>query len=338
MASRKSTAPREALTLEEAVKVLSQKFLMQEGIAGVSHRDRLIVYVESRDHLHKVPETLFGYGVEARVVGRIYTLARPASAPVGRALTGQLIDRMARVRPVPGGVSCGHPLVTAGTVGSRVYDARTGLRLALSNNHVIAASNRGRPGDPVLQPGPHDGGRAPGDVFAYLERFAVIRPPPDSNLIDAAVARPVSDEVLSDEVLDVGVVTSTAEATVGMKVAKSGRTTGYTEGTVQDVNAAVKVHNYPWGYSIFEDQLITSYMAWRGDSGSLLVDARTRSAVGLVFAGSTVITVANKISNVARLLEVDFSPPIVRPPLILSLAPLSVGALALAASTRPAVS
>ena len=313
-----------SVTISEAVKILSQKFLMQEGIAGVSHRDVLIVYVESPEDLHKVPETIMGYRVEARVVGRIYALGAlarraperrvPERAGVGRALSGQAIDKKARVRPVPGGVSCGHPDVTAGTASCWVYDSRTGGRLLLSNNHVIAASNAARPGDPVVQPGRYDGGMVPDDVVAYLDRFVVIREPPDSNLVDAAVARPAGPDVVSDEILDVGSVTSTADAVVGVRVAKSGRTTCYTEGTVQDVNAAVKVHGYPWGYSIFEDQINTDRIVEPGDSGSLLIDASTKAAVGLVFAGSEEVGVANKISHVARLLGISFAPAAPPPP------------------------
>jgi hypothetical protein len=312
-----------SVTISEVAKILSQKFLMQEGIAGVSHRDVLIVYVESPEDLHKVPETIMGYRVEARVVGKIYALGAlarrvPERAGVGRALSGQAIDKKARVRPVPGGVSCGHPNVTAGTASCWIYDSRTGGRLLLSNNHVIAASNMAKVNDPILQPGPYDGGKAPDDVVAYLERFVEIKQPPDSNLVDAAVARPASPDVVSDEVLDVGFVRSTAEASVGLRVAKSGRTTCYTEGIVQDVNASVKVYGYPWGYSIFEDQIITDKIAEPGDSGSLLVDASTKAAVGLVFAGSEEVGVANKISHVARLLGISFAPaappPLPTPP------------------------
>ena len=302
------------LTIEEAVKVLSYKFLMQEGIAGVSCRrgseGRLVVYVEDAEAARKVPSTLMGFDVEVVVTGRIYALG--AVGKVGRTLAGLVGSKTGKWKVVPGGVSCGHLLVTAGTLSSRVYDLRTGRRLFLSNNHVIAASNAGKPGDPILQPGPADGGSYPGDVIGYLERFVPIRPPPDENLVDAAVARPIRDDVLSDEVLDVGVVTSVGEARVGMRVVKSGRTTCYKEGEVTDVNATIKVYGYPWGYSIFSDQVLTTPIGEPGDSGSIVVDVGTRSAVGLLFAGSWQVTALNKMTNVVRSLGITFSPP--RPP------------------------
>ena len=64
-------------------------------------------------------------------------------------------------RPAPGGVSIGHPAITAGTLGCLVQ--RGGETFILSNNHVLAVSNLGRPGDPIIQPGAHDGGVEPDD-------------------------------------------------------------------------------------------------------------------------------------------------------------------------------
>jgi hypothetical protein len=60
-------------------------------------------------------------------------------------------------RPVPIGVSTGHPDITAGTIGARVKDS-DGNIYALTNNHVYADENRASIGDKVLQPGAFDGG------------------------------------------------------------------------------------------------------------------------------------------------------------------------------------
>jgi hypothetical protein len=81
-----------------------------------------------------------------------------------------------RFRPtIPSGVSIGHYQITAGTLGTIVTDNVTGGKLILSNNHVLANSNNSTPGDPILQPGPIDGGQNPGDMVARLERFVQIR-------------------------------------------------------------------------------------------------------------------------------------------------------------------
>ncbi|MBZ0286642.1 MAG: S1 family peptidase [Anaerolineae bacterium] len=81
-----------------------------------------------------------------------------------------------RFRPtIPSGVSIGHYKITAGTLGTIVTDRRTGEKLILSNNHVLANSNDALVGDPILQPGPADGGQNPGDMVARLERFVKLR-------------------------------------------------------------------------------------------------------------------------------------------------------------------
>ena len=83
--------------------------------------------------------------------------------------------RQERWRPAPGGVSIGHFQITAGTLGCVVRDRRSGVRLILSNNHVLANSNNASPGDPILQPGPYDGGSQDRDVIARLERFVKLQ-------------------------------------------------------------------------------------------------------------------------------------------------------------------
>ncbi|MBK8022682.1 MAG: hypothetical protein IPK19_14925 [Chloroflexi bacterium] len=81
-----------------------------------------------------------------------------------------------RFRPtIPGGVSMGHYKITAGTLGAIVRDRATNELLILSNNHVLANSNDALKGDPILQPGPTDGGKNPGDMVATLERFIPLR-------------------------------------------------------------------------------------------------------------------------------------------------------------------
>jgi hypothetical protein len=328
-------------TIREAMDILSYKFLMQEGIAGVSHRgSKLIVYVESEEYAEKIPYKLLGFPVEVVVSGRIYKLEAlpiqeiPVKVSLGRTLEGILEDKTKKWRPAPGGVSCGHYQITAGTLSTRVYDAATGKRLFLSNNHVIANSNQGKPGDPILQPGPYDGGTDPADRIGVLERFVEIKPEPEKNLVDAAVGKPLKDEDLSDEVLDIGVVTDWEEPAVGMEVAKSGRTTCYATAKITDVNATVRVYRYPWGSSIFEDQIITTALGAPGDSGSLCVNTATKKAVGLLFAGSQTITVLNKMKHVTRLLNISFKPVAAPPPtdflpyLLLGLIPVGmVGAV-----------
>jgi len=77
-----------------------------------------------------------------------------------------------KYRPAPGGVSIGHRDITAGTLGCLVK--KSGQIVILSNNHVLANSNDASPSDPILQPGPYDGGKYPDDHIANLQEFASI--------------------------------------------------------------------------------------------------------------------------------------------------------------------
>lgn len=218
-------------------------------------------------------------------------------------------------RPVPIGVSTGHTGVTAGTIGARVTD---GDRVfALSNNHVYANNNEGRPGDPLLQPGVADGGRNPDDVVATLHDFQEIafcrtRFSCPLNRMDAAIAATTAD--------DVGFATpddgygspraTPAEATLGMKVQKYGRTTGHTHGRVTGINAVIDV-SYRGGTARFEDQILITGGGFSagGDSGSLIVSeglmAADRRPVGLLFAGSATSTIANPIDIVLDRFDVE---------------------------------
>lgn len=245
----------------------------------------------------KVPPDLDGVPTDVLEVGRPQALAYAD-----------------RVRPAQPGYSVGHPLVTAGTFGCLVHDRRSNERrrsgpadaavdaLILSNNHVLAASNRGQPGDATLQPGPADGGEDPTDRVAVLER-AVTLVPGQYNLVDAAVSRPVDARLVRPDIAALGTPTGVDQGSVGTRVAKSGRTSQTNAGWVISTDATVVVDSYPWGQSVFRNQLLTTGMAEAGDSGSLLVDERL-AAVGLLFAGSSFVTIHNPITNVELALDV----------------------------------
>jgi len=76
-----------------------------------------------------------------------------------------------KFRPAPGGVSIGHPQITAGTLGCLVQ--KDGVQYILSNNHVLANSNDARIGDPIYQPGVYDGGNNQ-DAIARLKAYVLI--------------------------------------------------------------------------------------------------------------------------------------------------------------------
>lgn len=277
--------------------------------------------------------------------------ALPISALIPRELEGIKTDvievgdlralqaRTDRWRPIPGGVSIGHYLITAGTMGCVVRDRSSGERLILSNNHVLANSNEAKVGDPVLQPGVADQGDIASDTVAHLARYVSISfnvEPPTCNIaqslvaflnkiaqilgsghrlevykknleainsVDAAVARPLMGVEILDEILEIGVVGGTSPAKLGMRVRKSGRSTGFTTGQITILDATVDV-NYSDKVARFDDQIVTTGMSAPGDSGSLLVADNALLAVGLLFAGSEQATIFNPIQTVLDSLQV----------------------------------
>ncbi len=228
-----------------------------------------------------------------------------------------------RVRPASGGYSVGHKDITAGTLATCVYDqlGTPGDPIGiprryyiLSNNHVLAKSNDGNPGDSILQPGPFDGGLDPQDRIARLSRFIPIAFDPPTNrrlhrnLVDAALAEGDFDD-LKREIHWVGHVRGWLrrdQINVGMQVHKCGRTTNFSVGRITAVGAVIDV-NYGGGrVARFRDQIITTNMSAGGDSGSLVVSAENE-AVGLLFAGSPVATIINQIQHVRSLLRVEIA-------------------------------
>jgi hypothetical protein len=282
-------------------------------------KKRPIAQLAARD---LVPPMIEGIATDVIETGRI----RAFQPPTGR------------FRPAPGGVSIGHRDITAGTLGCLVK--KDGATFILSNNHVLANSNDASPGDPILQPGPVDGGTVARDQIATLEAFVPIRfqtPEPPSecsfatavigllnagcvaigsrtryrivsirqqeNLVDAAIARPLRDTDVVDRIHEIGAISGTASATLGMALKKSGRTTGLTTGAVDQIDVTADVQYGPGRVARFTDQLLAGPMSQGGDSGSAVLDDRNR-LVGLLFAGSDATTIINRIEHVFAALGV----------------------------------
>jgi len=258
-----------------------------------------------------------------------------------------MTSRLDRWRPAVGGISTGHFQVTAGTLGCLVYDLVSGEPLILSNNHVLANSNACSIHDPVLQQGRIDGGIVGEDTLAVLERFIPIRflgeagsiklPEflirfgllvagwfkneklkqifenllPRINYMDAAVARPLDPQMVSPEVLGIGIPSGTADASLDMPVCKSGRTTSVTEGTIEVLNATVNISYGDNQAARFENQIITSAMCMGGDSGSVLFSAGTTQVLGLLYGGSSLVTIYSPIEPILSALKVSLIPPAV---------------------------
>ena len=244
-----------------------------------------------------------------------------------------------RIRPAPGGVSIGHYAITAGTLGCLVK--KNGKFYILSNNHVLANSNDASIGDAILQPGPYDGGSIDQDKIAELSNFIEIkfegsgtapscpigsavtavlngiaamvgsktrlqttRIQAEENLVDCAIAEPLDQNDVKNEILNIDSIADIAEGTLGMSVKKMGRTTGLTTGYIQQIDVTSQVSYGTNKTATFVDQLMANGMSSGGDSGSAVL-SDNNFIVGLLFAGSSNSTIINRIQNVFQLLNVD---------------------------------
>lgn len=256
--------------------------------------------------------------------------------PVHKRATTRAADHIGKIRPAVGGISIGHKDITAGTFGCVVY--RNNEPFILSNNHVLANSNAASLGDPILQPGPYDGGKLE-DEIAKLEEFVEIKfaiaPPECSianaalavanfftklfkphytwqlarassevNYVDAAIAKPLSIDLVKDEILEIGSIKGTTQPEIDMKIQKSGRTTGYTTGTIMVLDTTVRVQYGLGKIAVFDNQIVAGPMSQGGDSGSAVLDMEN-NLLGLLFAGSDQTTIINPIDKVFELLNVS---------------------------------
>jgi hypothetical protein len=229
----------------------------------------------------------------------------------------EVIDRRRRFDTLQPGISIGHEAVTAGTLGAIVYDRQTSRRGILSNWHVFAGSNDARPGDPIVQPGPKHGGRAPQDTVARLERFLLDKHG------DAAFALLNASRQIDDTQLETDVrITKVREVQVGDPVAKSGRTTGVTRGLVEGIGQYTLTYPNVGTRTIAGFKVVAEEdgnpqdleISSGGDSGSLWFAIGDNHGVGLHFAGESDATpgeehaLACHLGDVLTQLDVTLQP------------------------------
>ncbi len=292
--------------------------LKRLGVVGVALGENaagqpVVQILTDRPRVEGLPAVLDNERVEVVMTGRFQSgeVTEPqagASAPTDR-----------WPRPVPIGVSIAHQDVTAGTIGCQVWQAggcHTTF-FVLSNNHVLANSNYANGGEPILQPGPADGGVLPDDRIGLLADFQVIeKTTTANNIMDAALAW-VSTEDTDYRTPPDGYGAprfSTLTPTINMPVKKYGRTTRTTTGRVSSINAVIHV-TYTGGTAQFVQQFIVlgdnnAPFSQPGDSGALVVrsgGSNDRKTVGLLFAGSGNYTAVNPINPILQRFGVTIS-------------------------------
>lgn len=300
--------------VELVIKEYGKELLKKKHVVGYSNKpkkrirkgvkvdeDVLRVYVDKKVPLNElkkedvIPRELEVEGKKIRTdvveVGRFKALAVYTS----------------KYRPVPSGVSTGRADNNAtGTVGWFLVDANGDIYV-MSNNHVWCKDNTGSPGDPLIQPGLADGGNPDTDVFAYLTDYIPIDFSGNPNTVDLAFAKVSTEDVMKNVVVSIadfgGVYGSISSPSLNDIVAKIGRTTGYTEGTVTDDSATINIE-YNGQTALFTDVFIVegTSIVGAGDSGSPVIKTSgdTRQFCGMLFAGNDngTMFVACKAGNI----------------------------------------
>lgn len=295
--------------------------LAREGVTGVgtglvvidgelTGEWALTVYVEPGHPVRaEVPPMLDGAPVHV-VEARFELLGPPQSAAVeAPADTGG--PETAQERPTPevqglplthwvqeGGISVGsrRTISSGGTLGLVAIDMSGGPHqggpMLLSNAHVLAMPGAEK-GDEILQPA------GLGARVGKLSRWRF------GGTTDAAVAEQ-TDRDFDWSIRHLGAINGVAKAVPGMRVRKSGETTGVTSGIITSVDSSVSF----WG-EVLRDQIAILGSAGEdfldaGDSGSVIVNDKMQ-VVGLacaVTADNRREGWANKIQNVTKALEI----------------------------------
>jgi hypothetical protein len=183
-----------------------------------------------------------------------------------------------------------------GTLGTLVTDIN-GVSFILSNNHVLALTNRGLLNDRIVQPGLNDYNCQSHSslTVGYLSAFVPIDFSGGINFVDAAVAI-TYNHLTSNSILELSTPgTVVVDPSVRLAVQKSGRTTGVTKGRIEAVGVNIWVtYNEECGVgsqvAYFTNQVRIrarrGAFSRGGDSGSLIVtNDDEKNPVALLFAG-----------------------------------------------------
>lgn len=235
------------------------------------------------------------------------------------------LDNKEKRRPVCAGISTMHYGMegdTACTITGFFRDNETKEILIASNNHCYSRENKAKIGDPVVQPGPYDGGTDK-DIIGHLFKYVPVKFNPftcpvrnilvkikrfftredTSNKVDIAFATiEVPYEVIATYI---GPFKGKTTFKIGDQVTKTGRTTEQTYGKVIDIDYNGRVQ-YSRGIAWFTDCYLIQghHFSQGGDSGSPVFDMNGNYG-GALFAGSDEFTIVCKVENIEEIGDVE---------------------------------
>lgn len=218
----------------------------------------------------------------------------------------------------------GNTTCCGGTLGSLLASGAT--QYILSADHVLARSGAGSAGEAILQPGYIDTNCSSQGTktVATLTQGSINLQNMAATTVDAAIAQVASGAVdSSGKILMLGNAVDSSGVpvpgapqagqgqapSVGLAVAKSGRTTGLTCSTISSIMDTVNVQystNCDGTGQIFtiaysnQIDVIGGDFSSAGDSGSLIVTQSDATPVALLYADSKTDTVGNPVSDVLK--------------------------------------
>jgi len=218
-------------------------------------------------------------------------------------------------RPVKGGTSSMHYRGGACSTTGFFRDPETNKIYVASNCHCYGQENKANIGDSILQPSPSDGGVFPRDEIASVSKIIPLKFEEYTcfwrrnahklmiwekkdlmNTVDISFGEITAPWVA--EATIIGAYKGKREPFLGEDVHKSGRTTGYTVGTVASLSYTGTVQ-YDRGRATFTDCILIQGNGFSeaGDSGSPVFDT-SGNFIGALFAGSTDYAIICKVSNI----------------------------------------
>lgn len=311
-------------------KTHTKRLLLETDVIGTAvtldedGTPAMMVLVTSQTAADRMPLNIDGVRVKVVLTDPIVAMkGRPGGGGGGG---GKVDHKAMQTAPIQLGTSGGwrndlaNGYCCGGTLGALIQVG--GNKRILSNYHVFEADivNGGngttaRNGDYIIQPALIDVGCNANNA-QNVATLVVSRSLPNNN-VDCSSANIISGMVdESGAILEIGTLSaSTVGAFVGQDVKKSGRTSGLSRASVSGLNATVSVrydNECAGGVAFtrtFTGQILTTNKGSKflkgGDSGSLMVEDVTSNprAVGLLFAGSNTLAVANPIDDVLGFLN-----------------------------------
>lgn len=277
----------------QAKRRVEDQFLSIPGVVsvGVGTTDdgqEAIVVGVTEDVGDQLPATVDGYPVVVKRFTQPEPQHLPSVGDIGRIRPTQ---NQSRVRPVRPGLSMA-PHDMSGCTSNFIFENSDGEARIGTNRHCVAPlDDQTYIDEAVLQPSPFDGGTIPDDrigrVSMGVELEEANTDTPVPNTMDFAAVRFVDGTEWTTKVHKVGHLTGPPkQPELGEEVTMSGRTSGVSEGTVQQLDVTVAI-SYDAYTARLTGIIYTDTNSIPGDSGSPLVSRKNGQIrpLGITFAG-----------------------------------------------------